>query len=65
MYTTFNIKKEKESRAYNAEYLCIARQCVAEYTEKMVVSAKQYSVIKFCVHLKKTRSETTTSAVDS
>ncbi len=42
---------------YDAEHSCIARQCVAEYLEKMNVSAEQRCVIKFCGQ---TLSETTT-----
>ncbi len=44
---------------YDAEHLCVARQCVAEYSEKMDVSAEQRCAIKFCVRLKKTPSKTT------
>ncbi len=52
-------REERKKRAYNAEHLCITRQCVAEYSEKMDVSAEQHCAIKFCVHLKKTSNETT------
>ncbi len=51
--------EERKKQAHDAEHSCIARQCVAEYLEKMNVSAEQRCVIKFCVHLKKSLSETT------
>ncbi len=44
---------------YNAEHSCIAKQCVAKHSDKIDVSAEQRCAIKFCVHLKKTPSETT------
>ncbi len=58
MGTAVDAKKEKKW-AYDAEHSCIARQCVAEYSEKIDVFGKQCYAIKFCVHLKKTPSETT------
>ncbi len=42
-------EERKKKRAYNAEDLCIARQCVTEYSEKMNKSAEQCCVIKFYV----------------
>ncbi len=58
MCTAVDVKKEKK-RAYDAEHSCITRPCVAEYSEKMDVYVEQRCVIKFCVRLKKTPSETT------
>ncbi len=46
--------------AYNTEHSCIAGPRVAEYLEKMNVSVEQHCMIKFCVRLRKTQSETTT-----
>ncbi len=59
MCTAVDAKKDKK-RAYDIKHSCIARQCVAEYLEKINVSAEQHCVIEFCVLLKKTPSETTT-----
>ncbi len=52
------MKKEKKQE-YDTEHLCITRQCVAEYLEKMDVSVEQRCPIKFCVCLKKTPCEIT------
>ncbi len=54
MYAIVDVKKEKK-RAYDAEHSCIVRQSIAEYSEKMDVSAEQCYAIKFCVRLKKMR----------
>ncbi len=64
MCTAVDMKKEKK-RAYEAEHSCIARQCVAEYSERMDVSVRTTMrdqilyAIKFYARLKKTPSETT------
>ncbi len=51
-------EERKKKRAYDAEHSCIARQYIAEYLEKMDVSAEQRYAIKFCVRLKKMPRET-------
>ncbi len=58
MCTAVYVKKEKK-QAYDAEHLCITRQCIAENSEKMDLSEEQCCAIKFCARLKKTPSETT------
>ncbi len=63
MCTAVDVKKKK--RAYDAEHMCIARQCIAEYLEKMDVSMEQRCTIKFCMCLKKIPCETTTLLKES
>ncbi len=52
-------EERKKKRVYDAEHSCIAKQCVAEYSEKMDVSVEQHCTIKCYVCSKKTLSETT------